>query len=121
MIVPLAVLARGEAGVEAPVVTLTGLLASEEESTLSIAILNKNNRPLQNLVMHIPELGIANLRAGDAGPDEVKKLDVPVTPPKSGDLSVQVILEGEIGGVHHRFEEMRILGVQPGRKERMRL
>lgn len=120
-IVPVAVLSRGELQVEPPVVTLTGRLASEEETTLSIAILNKNDRPLQDLVISIPELGLTGLQAGDIGPGDVKKLDVPVVPPKSGDIPVQIALDGEVGGVRNRFEETRVVSVQPGRRERIRL
>jgi hypothetical protein len=120
-IVPIAVLAKGALEIEAPIVTLTGRLASEEEGTLSIAILNKNDRPLQDLVIDIPGLGLGGLQAGDIGPGDVGKLIVSVIPPGSGDIPVQVILVGEIGGVRKRFEEARILSVRPGRRERMRL
>jgi hypothetical protein len=120
-IVPIAVLARGELEIEAPVVILTGRLVSEEEGVLSIAILNKNDRPLQDLVIEIPELGLRGLRARDIGPGDVERLDVSVIPPASGDVPVQVVLDGEIGGMRKRFEEMRVLTVQPGRRERMRL
>jgi len=51
----------------------------------------------------------------------VERLDVSVIPPASGDVPVQVVLDGEIGGMRKRFEEMRVLTVQPGRRERMRL
>ncbi|MBM3303174.1 MAG: hypothetical protein FJY85_24915, partial [Deltaproteobacteria bacterium] len=120
-IVPLAILSRGVLEVEAPVVTLTGRLASEEEGELSIAILNQGDRPLQNLVIDIPELGLRGLQARDTGPGEVGKLVVPVIPPRSGDIPVQVILDAEVGGVHKHFEEARVLSVMPGRRERMRL
>ena len=120
-IVPVAVLSKGRLELEAPVVTLTGRLASEEESTLSIAILNKNDIPLQNLTIDIPEAGLKRLQMGDIGPRYVGNLAVSVIPPKSGDIPVQVILCGEVGGVRKRFEETRVLAVQPGRRERMRL
>ena len=120
-IVPVAVLSKGRLELEAPVVTLTGRLASEEESTLSIAILNKNDMPLQNLTIDIPEVGLKRLQVGDIGPRGVGNLAVSVIPPKSGDIPVQVILCGEVGGVRKRFEETRVLAVQPGRRERMRL
>jgi len=120
-IVPVAILGRGGLELEAPVVTLTGRLASEEESTLSIAILNKNDMPLQNLTIDIPEVGLKRLQVGDIGPRGVGNLAVSVIPPKSGDIPVQVILCGEVGGVRKRFEETRVLAVQPGRRERMRL
>jgi len=120
-IVPIAVLTKGEMEIETPVITLTGRLSSEEESTLSIAILNKNDRPLQYLTIEIPELGLRELRAGDIGPGDVGRLDAPVIPSASGDVPVQVVLEGEIGGVRKRFAETRVLTVQPGRRERMRL
>jgi hypothetical protein len=120
-IVPIAVLAKGALEIEVPVVTLTGRLASEEEGTLSIAILNKNDRPLQDLVIDIPELGLRGLQARDIGPGDVGKLVVSVIPSRSGDIPVQVILDGEIGGVREHFEETRVLAVQPGRRERMRL
>jgi len=120
-IVPLAVLAKGVLDIEAPVVTLTGRLVSEEEGRLSIAILNKNDRPLQDSVIDIPELGLGGLQARDIGPGDVEKLVVSVIPPRSGDIPVQVILVGEIGGVRKQFEETRVLAIQPGRRERMRL
>jgi len=120
-IVPIAVLSRGKLELEAPVITLTGQLVSEEESALSIAILNQNEQPLQGIVIDIPELGLGGYRAADIEPGGVGKLTVPVVPPKSGDISVQVVLDGQIGGVKKRFEETRILAVQPGRRERMRL
>lgn len=120
-IVPLAILARGQLEMEAPVVTLTGQLTSEEEGMLSIAILNKNDLPLRALEIDVPELGVRNLRVGDVGPNDVKSSVVSVIPPKSGDIPVQVILHGESGGLRKRFQETRILTVQPGRRERMRL
>jgi hypothetical protein len=120
-IVPLAVLSRGVLEVEAPVVTITGRLASEEEGELSIAILNQGDRPLQNLIIDIPELGLRGLQAKDTRPGEVGKLVVPVIPPQSGDIPVQVILDAEVGGVYKHFEESRVLSVKPGRRERMRL
>ena len=120
-IVPVAVLTKGALEIEAPVVTLTGRLASEEEGVLSIAILNKNDRPLQDLVIDIPELSLRGLQARNIGPGEVGKLVVSVIPSKSGDIPVKVMLAGEIGGVQKHFEETRILTVQPGRRERMRL
>jgi len=120
-IVPVAILSKGGLELEAPVVTLTGRLVSEEESTLSIAILNKNDLPLQDLVIDIPEMDLRALQVGDIGPRDVGNLAVSIIPPKSGDIPVQVILAGEIGGVRKRFEETRILTVQPGRRERMRL
>ena len=120
-IVPVAILSKGGLKLEAPVVTLTGRLVGEEECTLSIAVLNKNDLPLQDLIIDIPEVGIKGLRAGDIGPRDVGNLAVPIIPSKSGDIPVQVILQGEVGGVRKRFEETRILAVQPGRQERMRL
>lgn len=121
MIVPLAVLARGELGIEAPVITLTGRLASEEEGTLSIIVLNKNDRPMQTLVLDVPGLGLAGLEIGDVGPGEVKKRDVSIIPAKSGDLEIELILSAQYSGMPRRFEQTRILAVQPGRRERMRL
>jgi len=120
-IVPIAVLSRGKLELEAPVITLTGQLVSEEESALSIAILNQNEQPLQGVVIDIPELGLRGCQAGNVEPGNVGKLIVPVVPPRSGDIPVQVVLDGGIGGVRKRFEETRILAVQPGRRERMRL
>ena len=120
-IVPVAVLAKGALEIEAPVVTLTGRLASEEEGVLSIAILNKNDRPLQDLVIDIPELSLRGLQARNIGPGEVGKLVVSVIPSKSGDIPVKVMLAGEIGGVQKHFEETRVLAVEPGRRERMRV
>lgn len=120
-IVPMATLSKGELELEAPVITLTGRLTSEEESALSIAIFNKNNQPLQNLVLDIPEMGLEGARIGDIGPSDVGNLVVSIIPPRSGDIPVQVILNGEIGGVRTHFEEARVLAIQPGRRERMRL
>jgi hypothetical protein len=120
-IVPVAVLSKGTLELETPVVTLTGRLASEEESKLSIAILNKNDVPLRNFVIDIPEVGLKRLETGDIGPRSVGKLAVSIIPPESGDIPVQVILSGEVGGVQKRFRETRVLTVQPGRRERMRL
>jgi len=120
-IVPIVVLVKGAREIEAPVVTLTGRLASEEEGALSIAMLNKNDLPLQDLVVDIPDLSLRGLQVGDIGPHDVGNLVVSVIPPRSGDIPVQVILVGEIGGVRKRFEEARILSVRPGRRERMRL
>ncbi len=120
-IVPIAVLTKGILEIEAPVVTLTGRLASEEEGILSIAILNKNDLSLQDLVIGVPELGLRGLQVGDIGPRDVENLFVSVIPPRSGDIPVQVILDGEVGGVQKHFGETRVLAVQPGRRERMRL
>lgn len=120
-IVPMATLSKGELVLEAPVITLTGRLISEEESALSIAIFNKNNQPLQNLVVDIPEMSLEGVRIGDIGPSDVGSLVVSIIPPRSGDIPVQVILNGEIGGKRIRFEETRVLTAQPGRRERMRL
>jgi len=120
-IVPIAVLAKGALEIEAPVVTLTGRLASEEEGTLSIAILNKNDLPLHNLMVDIPELSLRGLQVGDIGPHDVGNLVVSIIPPRSGDIPVEVVLDGEIGSVRKRFKEARVLSVQPGRRERMRL
>jgi hypothetical protein len=120
-IVPITILSRGKLELEAPVITLTGQLVSEEESALSIAVLNQNEQPLQDIVIDIPELGLRGCQAGNVEPGNVGKLIVPVVPPRSGDIPVQVVLDGEIGGVRKRFEETRILAVQPGRRERMRL
>lgn len=120
-IVPIVMLAKGTLEIEAPVVALTGRLASEEEGAFSIAILNKNDLPLQDLVVDIPELSLRGLQIGDIGPRDVGNLVMSIIPPRSGDIPVQVILDGEIGGVRKRFEETRILSVQPGRRERMRL
>ena len=120
-IVPVAVLAKGALEIEAPVVTLTGRLASEEEGMLSIAIFNKNDLPLQDVMVDIPELRLRGLQVGDIGPHDVSSLVVSIIPPRSGDIPVEVILDGEIGGVRRRFKETRILSVQPGRRERMRL
>ncbi|MDX9710531.1 MAG: hypothetical protein RBT64_13350, partial [Trichloromonas sp.] len=120
-VVPVAVLTRGILEVQAPVVTLTSKLESEEEGILSIAVLNKNDQPLRHVVIHVPELGLARVQTRDIGPGSIERLDVAVTPSKSGDVAVRVICEGDIGGVRKRFEEMRVLTVQPGRLERMRL
>lgn len=120
-IVPVALLSRGEFELEAPVVTLTGRLASEEEGALTIAILNKSDQPVRDVVVHIPELALMGSRAGDIGPDAMKKLEVTVIPPKAGDIAVQVVLEAEIGGLPKRFVEKRVLAVQAGRRERLRL
>ena len=120
-IVPMATLSKGELELEAPVITLNGRLISEEESALSIAILNKNNQPLQNLVVDIPEMSLEGLQIGDIGPSDVGNLVVSIIPLRSGDIPVQVILNGEINGVRTRFEEARVLAVQPGRREKMRL
>ena len=120
-IVPIAVLTKGAVEIEAPAVTLTGLLASEEEGVLSIAILNKNDLPLQDLMVDIPELSLRGLQVGGIGPHDVSSLLVSIIPSRSGDIPVQVVLDGEIGGVRKRFKEARILSVQPGRRERMRL
>ena len=120
-IVPIAMLTKGAVEIEAPAVTLTGLLASEEEGMLSIAILNKNDLPLQDLMVDIPELSLRGLQVGDIGSHDVSSLVVSIIPPRSGDIPVEVILDGEIGGVRKRFKEARILSVQPGRRERMRL
>lgn len=120
-IVPVAVLRKGTLELEAPVVTLTGRLASEEESKLSIAILNKNDVPMRDFMIDIPEVGLKQLATGDIGPRSVGKLVVSVVPPESGNIPVEVILSGEVGGVQKRFQETRVLTVQPGRRERMRL
>jgi len=121
MIVPVAILRKGELELETPVVTLTGRLVSEEESVLSIAILNNNDLPLQDLAIEIPEMKLEGLQVGDVGPRDVGNLVVSLIPPKSGDIPIRVILNGEIGGVRTRFEETRVLAVWPGRRERMRL
>jgi hypothetical protein len=120
-IVPIAVLTKGIVDIEAPIVTITGRLISEEESLLSVAILNKNDRPLQELALDIPELGLSRLRTRDIEPGNVGKLVVPIIPPKSGEVSVQVTLDAEIGGIQKRFQETRVVTVLPGRRERMRL
>jgi len=120
-IVPVAILSKGGMELEDPVVTLSGRLVSEEECTLSIAILNKNDLPLLSLVIDIPKVGLKGLQVGNIGPRDVGNLTTPIIPPKSGDIPVQVILNGEVGGVRQHFEQARILAVQPGRRERMRL
>ncbi len=120
-IVPVALLVRGKVEVEAPVVTLSGRLTSEEEGELSIAVLNRNDRPLQNVVVDIPELGLRGLSAGDIGPGVVEKLGALAIPAKSGDIPVQLVLHTEVGGVHRQFEQTCVITVQPGRRERMRL
>jgi hypothetical protein len=120
-IVPVARLVRGEVEVEAPVMTLSGRLTSEEEGELSIAVLNRNDRPLQNAVVDIPELGLRGLSAGDIGPGVMEKLIVLAVPAKSGDIPVQLILYAEVGGVRKQFEQTCAITVQPGRRERMRL
>jgi hypothetical protein len=120
MIVPLAVLTTGQLEVEAPAITLTGQLSSEEESLLSIAVLNNNNQPLREVVIEIPDLDLSGLHARDIGPGSVERLDVVITPAKSGEITVRVVLEGEIGGTRRRFLETRTLTVSPGRRERMR-
>ena len=120
-IVPVAILSKGGMELEDPVVTLSGRLVSEEECTLSIAILNKNDLPLLSLVIDIPEVGLKGLQVGNIGPRDVGNLTTPIIPPKSGDIPVQVILNGEVGGVRQHFEQACILAVQPGRRERMRL
>jgi hypothetical protein len=119
-IVPVATLRRGAVEAEAPVVILGGQLASAQEGALLITVLNKSNQPLQNLVVEIPELGIRGLSMRDISPGDVVRMDVPVVPARSGDLSVQIILEGEIGGMRKRFQEKRTLSVLPGRLERVR-
>ena len=120
-IVPIALLTKGELEAEAPVLTLTGQLLSEEECTLSLVILNKNDRRLHNLVISIPELGLRKAKAGDVGPREARKLALTVVPPKSGDISVMVAIEMQVGGSKKRFDTRRTLTVKPGRSERMRL
>lgn len=120
-IVPLAVLTRGVPEIEPPVITITGKLSSEEPGTISIAIYNKNDRPIQDLVIAIPELNIGDLRAEYISPGEITRLAVTVVSPKSGDVSIHLALQGEIGGMKKHFEETCILTVQPGRVERMRL
>jgi hypothetical protein len=103
------------------VITLTGQLVSEEKGMLSIAVLNRNDRPLQNVAVSIPEFGLKELQVVDIEPGGVQKLVVSVIPPRSGDISIQVVLYGEIAGGRRRFEEARNLTIQPGRRERMRL
>ena len=120
-IVPIAVLTKGLVEIEAPMLTLTGRLTSEEESTLSIAILNRNDRPLKDLTMDIPELGLKRLRAGDIGPGDVGKLAVTAIPRESGDVAVHIKLDAEVGGIQKRFQETRVVTVLPGRRERIRL
>jgi hypothetical protein len=121
VIVPVALLNRGVLGFEAPVVTLSGQLSSEEESELTIVILNKTDVPLRGGIVSIPEMGLGKTPFGDIGPHEVKSLVVSVIPPKSGDIPVQVVLDGEIGGKRQEFKEQRVLTVQPGRRERIRV
>lgn len=120
-IVPMATLSRGIIDFEPPVITLTGQLSSEEESMLSIAIMNKNETPLRDVVVVIPELGIDGLRFGEIRRNDVRSVSTPVVPPRSGDILVQVTVEGEIGRARPRFSEQRVITVQPGRRERIRL
>lgn len=120
MIVPLVELMRGELGIEGPAVTLSGRLASEEQGTLLIAVLNRGGRSLEDLSLSIPELGVGRLHVGSIGPGEMRRLDMMVVAPRSGDLQVRVLMEGESGSTKVRFEDERVLAIEPGRRERMR-
>jgi hypothetical protein len=46
---------------------------------------------------------------------------VTVISPKSGDVPIHLTIQGEISGEKKHFEETRILTVQLGRRERMRI
>ena len=84
-------------------------------AALSLALRRTGRQPAADL----HERAIECWLAGDLGSDELKKLDLSVTPSKSGNLAVLVVLEGKMGGISKRFEEKRLLTVQPGRRERM--
>ncbi len=120
-IVPLAVLVRGVPEIESPVVTITGKLSSEEPGTISIALYNKNDRPIQDLLIAIPELNIGDFRAEYISPGEISRLTATVISPKSGDVQIHLTMQCDISGIKKHFEETRILTILPGRRERMRL
>jgi hypothetical protein len=119
-IVPFTVLSKGVPAFEIPVVTVSGELFSEEQGTIIFTLLNRNDRPFENLVINIPELGIRDYSLGNIESGSLKYSNLLATPPESGHLSLQIYIDAEVSGIRKKFEDTRVLFVQPGRRERMR-
>jgi hypothetical protein len=118
--VPIAVLHKGEPTIQGPITSLTGDLSSEQESKLTVTILNSNTVPLEKTMLRIPELGADELLLGTVGPNETRSVEITIVPPMSGDVSVQVTIRAEVAGTLRQFSDARVLSVKPGQRERMR-